>query len=601
MAIGLTSMSRAAAALLLLCSLLSSASADGFNYRDALSKSLLFFEAQRSGKLPADQRVKWRGDSALKDGYSEGVDLVGGYYDSGDHVKFGLPMAYTVTMLAWGVIEFEKQIVAAGQLEYALDAIRWGTDYFVKAHKQPDVLWVQVGDGDTDHVCWERAEDMTTPRTAYKVDCEHPGSEVAAETAAAMAAASVAFRPYDSKYSDLLLLHARQLFSFADTYRGRYDDAVHAVRKYYPSSSGFSDELLWAAAWLYEATDDKQYLNYVAENAGLLGGTGWAVTEFSWDNKFAGLQVLLSKVLVSGDGDSQIAVLKQYKAKAEYFLCACLQKNNGDNVDMTPGGLLYFHDWQNMQYVSSAAFLMAVYSRHLKMAGAELSCPDGQISPHDVMKFAQSQADYILGKNPKSMSYMVGYGSYYPTHVHHRGASIPSIFALPSVVGCVDGFNNWYQNKNSDPNVIEGALVGGPNLKDEFNDDRCEYEQTEPSISASAPLVGLFAVLDGLAGDHSEKMPVQFIHTITNTWKYQGADYYRHQVTIKNICGQPITYLKLKIEDLTGPLWGLSATNEKKMYELPPWLKVIESGSELVFVYIQGGEQAKVKLVRYST
>ena len=69
----------------------------------------------------------------------------------------------------------------------------------------------KVGDGDSDHICWERAEDMTTPRTAYKVDCEHPGSEVAAETAAAMAAASIVFRPYDSKYSDLLLLHARQV------------------------------------------------------------------------------------------------------------------------------------------------------------------------------------------------------------------------------------------------------------------------------------------------------------------------------------------------------------------------------------------------------
>lgn len=56
------------------------------------------------------------------------------------------------------------------------------------------------------------------------------------------------------------------------------------------------DELLWAAAWLFEATNDKYYLNYVAKNAVFLGGTGWAVTEFSWDNKYAGLQLLLTKV-----------------------------------------------------------------------------------------------------------------------------------------------------------------------------------------------------------------------------------------------------------------------------------------------------------------
>ncbi|CDP19286.1 unnamed protein product [Coffea canephora] len=44
------------------------------------------------------------------DGLEQGVDLVGGYYDAGDHVKFGLPMAFTVTMLSWDVIEFGEQI-----------------------------------------------------------------------------------------------------------------------------------------------------------------------------------------------------------------------------------------------------------------------------------------------------------------------------------------------------------------------------------------------------------------------------------------------------------------------------------------------------------
>lgn len=44
-----------------------------YNYADALDKSLLFFEAQRSGKLPQNQRVKWRGDSGLTDGFKQGV------------------------------------------------------------------------------------------------------------------------------------------------------------------------------------------------------------------------------------------------------------------------------------------------------------------------------------------------------------------------------------------------------------------------------------------------------------------------------------------------------------------------------------------------
>lgn len=45
------------------------------DYGAALSKSILFFEAQRSGYLPGNQRVKWRGNSGLYDGKANGVSL----------------------------------------------------------------------------------------------------------------------------------------------------------------------------------------------------------------------------------------------------------------------------------------------------------------------------------------------------------------------------------------------------------------------------------------------------------------------------------------------------------------------------------------------
>ena len=53
----------------------------------------------------------------------------------------------------------------------------------------------------------------------------------------------------------------------------------------------------WASAWLYRATDDEYFLKYVVDNAVYMGGTGWAVKEFSWDNKYAGVQILLSQVI----------------------------------------------------------------------------------------------------------------------------------------------------------------------------------------------------------------------------------------------------------------------------------------------------------------
>ena len=60
--------------LLLFLLLLSAASAaQGHNYADALHKSLLYFEAQRSGRLPYNQRVGWRDHSGLTDGLEQGV------------------------------------------------------------------------------------------------------------------------------------------------------------------------------------------------------------------------------------------------------------------------------------------------------------------------------------------------------------------------------------------------------------------------------------------------------------------------------------------------------------------------------------------------
>ena len=58
-----------------------SCSAERYNYGRVLELSNLFYEAQRSGDLPDDNRVPWRGDSSLDDQGQNGEDLTGGYHD----------------------------------------------------------------------------------------------------------------------------------------------------------------------------------------------------------------------------------------------------------------------------------------------------------------------------------------------------------------------------------------------------------------------------------------------------------------------------------------------------------------------------------------
>ena len=65
-------------------------------------------------------------------------------FSAGDHVKFGFPMAWSATTLAWGAIEFRDAYLDAGELRNVLNSLKWATDYFIKAHTAKYELYGQV-------------------------------------------------------------------------------------------------------------------------------------------------------------------------------------------------------------------------------------------------------------------------------------------------------------------------------------------------------------------------------------------------------------------------------------------------------------------------
>src|SRR4051812_26481572 len=207
-----TALVGSAAAVPIVLSATSAGAATTFNYGEALQKSIYFYDEQRVGKLPASNRVSWRGDALLNDGKDVGLDLSGGFMDAGDEVKFGFPAAFSMTMLSWGVTDNRQAYADAGQLDHLLSNIRWGTDVILKQHVAPHVLYGQEGNGGTDHAWWGAAEVNPTERPSYKIDESCPGSDLAGESAAALAAASVAFKPTDASYASTLVTHAKQLY-----------------------------------------------------------------------------------------------------------------------------------------------------------------------------------------------------------------------------------------------------------------------------------------------------------------------------------------------------------------------------------------------------
>ncbi|XP_002960146.2 endoglucanase 25 [Selaginella moellendorffii] len=493
------------------------------NYTVALHKTLMFFNAQKSGKLPKHNNVSFRGNSGMQDGVDPGIhgNLIGGYYDAGDNIKFLFPQAYTMTLLSWSVIEYRAKYEAAGELAHVTELIKWGMDYILKTFNSTglqiynettthiDYIYAQVGTGTTggdatatatpnDHSCWERPEDMDYPRPVSQLGT---GSDLAGEMAAALAAASIVFKD-NAPYSQRLVNGARALFKMAREKRGRYSAGGSDAAQFY-NSSGYFDEFLWGGAWLYYATGNSSYLQLVTtygigRNAGAYGG-GPYYGVFDWDNKLFGAQVLLTRLrILQSPGYPYEEVLKNFHNHTNLVMCSYLPLYK--RFPRTPGGLIILNRGNPapLQYTANAAFLAVLFSDYMIAGDVPGWYCGSQFYTADTMRnFAKSQVDYILGKNPRKMSYVVGYGNKYPKQVHHRAASIPK---NKRKYGCQEGWR-FRDSKKANPNTIVGAMVGGPDTKDRFHDVRSNYNFTEPTLAGNAGLAFALVALSG--GDSS--------------------------------------------------------------------------------------------------
>ncbi|WP_405095051.1 glycoside hydrolase family 9 protein [Micromonospora sp. NBC_01412] len=448
------------------------AAAPAFNYAEALQKSLFFYEAQQSGRKPAWNRVSWRGDSALTDGSDVGVDLTGGWYDAGDHVKFGFPMAFSTTMLAWGAVEYRAGYVASGQLSHLLNNLRFVNDYLVKAHPAPNVLYGQVGKGDDDHKWWGPAEVMPMARPAYKIDASCGGADLAGETAAAMAASSMVFRPTDAAYADKLLAHAKQLYTFADTVRRSYHECITDATSFYRSWSGYQDELVWGAIWLHRATGDASYLAKAESEYDKLGTENQTTTRsykwtIAWDNKQFGAYVLLANLTGK----------QKYVDDANRWLDWWTVGVNGSKVSYSPGGMAVLDSWGALRYAANTSFAALVYSDRTTDATRKARYHD----------FAVRQINYALGDNPRNSSYVIGFGANPPRNPHHRTAH-----------------GSWWDSQTvptETRHVLHGALVGGPSsANDAYTDSRSDYVMNEVATDYNAGFTSALARLSSEYG-----------------------------------------------------------------------------------------------------
>ncbi len=456
------------------------------DYEQLLNMSMSFYRAQEAGELADDHPIAWRGDSFLQDGNNfdllisngghipdESVDLTGGWFDAGDHVKFGFPMAYSTTALAWGGIDYRAGYQKAGALDELAHNLTHVTDYLSNAYfdmgtpadASDDVLVIQIADGHLDHSVWAAPEGHVHDgqRQVYYLDAANPGSDVAGETAAALAASSIFFREQgDIDRADSLLGKAISLYNFADTYRGRYTDTAMGsnASTFYKSWSGYEDELAWGAVWLHKAVNaagvqsDIDYLSKAEEYTGW-GNAGWSL---NWDDKTHGVNMLLLE-----ETGKDV-----YRQRVEAHVNGLL---TGERVlpdgTVSNSGLTFVSEWGSNRYAANGAFIVEQYADYLAANDTSAASLSEQLALKD---YVTDQLDFMLGDNAQGQSFVVGFGDKSPQNPHHRAASQSADF------------------------VLNGALVGGfENTAGHYDDDTFDYISNEVATDYNALYSGLLA------------------------------------------------------------------------------------------------------------
>ncbi len=451
------------------------------NYAEALQKSLFFYECQQAGPLPSWNRVEWKTDSTMTD------EVLGGWYDAGDHVKFNLPMAYSASMLAWGLYQYPDGLEKCGEMKNYVNNLEFVLDYLADCDKGDEAVF-QVGNGTVDHTWWGPVSlieyGMQDAGTEYASAREtYTASEGCSCVFGGMAAALAAgYCALDGRIDETkrkeYLSHSENLFKLADASKS---DAVYndSNASGFYRSSHFYDELFYSANWLYKATGDKAYLDkatsYIPHLDKELGSDELKYTWCQcWDDTMQGGMLLYAQ----NTNDS--TYINRVKKHVEYWT---------NDVKKLAGGLRWNATWGCARYAEAAGFIAAVAS--------DTVLKDMNTSSYE--KFYEEQINYVLGDNPDNQSYVVGYGEKSPQNAHHRTAhgSWKNDLAIPA----------------TNRHILYGALVGGPTENGEYVDDRQNFINNEVATDYNAGFTALLCkMIDKYGGTPDPKFPEKEAH-----------------------------------------------------------------------------------------
>ena len=425
---------------------LPASAADTDNYAKLLQYSLYFYDGNMCGDdVNSASAFDWRGDCHTGD------EVVGGFHDAGDHVKFGLPAGYSAATLGWGYYEFKDAYDSLGQTAHLKEI----TNRFCKYFKDCTVLsgdtvskfCYQIGEGGggNDHGYWGPPETQESIKGSRKAFWTSNGaSDIAAEYAAALAVNYLNFgNAEDLKY-------AEALYNFSTK---NNQCATEGTNGFYTSDT-YEDDQAWAAGFLYLATKDDKYKSFM-DNFFATGNREWGevYTPLGWSNAESGAAALYGEI--AGD----------WKWANSYVSKNC--------TDKSTFWMPSWASWGSARTNTAMQLVAMVISKH---------------TDNDYSDWCKAQMGMILGDNSTGKNLVVGFNKNSPKYPHHRAASGHAYTSSDEATPAWDETNS---------HVLVGALVGGPTSSDfsTYNDSIKDAKANEVALDYNAAFVGAAAAL----------------------------------------------------------------------------------------------------------
>lgn len=443
------------------------------DYYQALALSLYFFDANACGSDAGDGPLTWRGachvedekalisnatnfDSSYKslvdpDGDGK-FDVGGGYHDAGDHIKFNLTMGFGMSSLAMSEYLNPGIYDKAGCKAHLVDILKRNADYMMKttyldgSGNVATICYV-VADGGVDHSMMTPPEEQHYDRATYWLTASKNNSAVCGEMASALAGTAYVVKDSDPAYASECLKYAKALYNFGTQHKG---NEMTGQSPYYSTDAMCEDELALASAWLWINGEGSKPT--LTPSQGSYNGV-YDYYRYTWDKVWQGYAALMFKATKDN----------VFKSELEF------EVNNAGGVT---AGKYNGDGWG-----------AARYNCGLQMSA--LAAADGN-SSSALATGSKWQMDYILGDNPLGYSFLLGYGSKWPTHIHHRAANPGDLSNNPEA-----------------KYTLYGALVGGIDASGNYQDHSDKYEYTEGALDyngcfalACAGLANLFGGSD---------------------------------------------------------------------------------------------------------